>query len=105
MKLRNADSCSRIGARMEESPVDGLVIEYLERMHRVGEEALEELCRRHPEAAHELRARVGLLTRVGLAWGGPDEGSDAEIAERLRRGLFFRWLAHETGGPSGDERG
>lgn len=83
---------------METSPVDGLVVEYLERMHRLGEEVLTELCRRHPEAEHELRARVALLSRVGLAWGDADESVDAEVAERLRRGLFFRWLAHEAGG-------
>lgn len=83
---------------MQTSPVDGLVVEYLELMHRRGEEVLAELCRRHPDVEQELRARVALLSRVGLAWGDADEGVDAEVAERLRRGLFFRWLAHEAGG-------
>lgn len=88
---------------MPESSVDALVVEYLEWVQRAGEEALADLCRRHPECAGELRARVGLLTRVGLAWGGPDEEPDPD-AERLRRALFFRWLAHGTGAADAGSR-
>jgi hypothetical protein len=84
---------------MDETPVDELVVEYLERMHSAGEVLCDELCRRRPDVAAELRARLAVLSRVGLAWSDDDEAADAEVVERVRRGLFFRWLAHESGDP------
>jgi hypothetical protein len=88
---------------VQDAPADRLVIEYLERMQRVGEQVLDDLCARHPEAANELRVRVDLLTRVGLAWNRTDAEAAPEVAERLRRRLFFRWLAHEAGRGARDE--
>lgn len=103
-EVRNGAHESWFAIGMQDALADRLVIEYLERMQRVGEQVLDDLCTRHPDAADELRLRVDLLTRVGLAWSRSEGVPEDEVAERLRRGLFFRWLAHEAGRGANDAR-
>ena len=46
------------------------MVECLERMETQGSEALEDLCRLHPEQASALRRRIRVLASVGLLHAG-----------------------------------
>ena len=66
--------------------VESLVFEYLERRESEGDAVLDELLRRHPEHASELRKRAETLRHSGLLAGDdthPERLGDFRLIERL----------------------
>ncbi len=95
----SADRPLQPGARDEAEVPDArsaerdLVALCLERMEREGPQALDALCRQHPEQAARLRVRVGNLRALGLS-GEPTASAPERLGE-------FSLLARLGGGGMG----